>query len=63
MIVYIDVQRLADCDYEMLLIQLRVALDCFVLDAFGDISQLGQRFVLEFVMCVSHFRPLKIKVA
>ena len=45
MLVNVDVQRLANRHHQMFFIQLGVTLDCFVLDVFRDVAQLGQCFV------------------
>ena len=45
--VHVDVERLADRREQMVLVQLRIALYRLVLDAGGDLAQLGERFFLE----------------
>jgi hypothetical protein len=56
-LVHIDAEGFAERHDQMLFVQLRVALDGFVLDVFGDVAQFGQRFVLQFMVCVCHFQP------
>lgn len=51
---HIDVQGLAQSDQEVLLVHLRMALHCLVLDAGGDLAQLGDRFVLQFSVRKGH---------
>jgi hypothetical protein len=53
-LVHFDVEGFAERHDQMLFVQLRVALDGFVLDVFGDVAQFGQGFVFQFVMCVCH---------
>src|SRR5882724_22139 len=57
MLMHLDVQGLAESYHQMLFIQLGVTLYGFVFDVFGDIAQLSQSFVFEFVMCVRHIYP------
>jgi hypothetical protein len=51
-LVHFNVEGFAQGHDQMLFVQLRVALNGFVLDVFGDIAQFGQGFVLQFLMCV-----------
>jgi hypothetical protein len=64
-LVHVDVERFAERYDQMLFVQLRVPLDGFVLDIFGDIAQFGEGFVLQFMVCVGHrvsdFVLVKIK--
>jgi hypothetical protein len=53
-LVHVDVEGFAERHDQMLFVQLRVTLDGFVLDVFGDLAQFGQGFVLQFMMCVCH---------
>ena len=59
-LVDVDVQCVADRHHEVFLIQLGVTLDGIVFDVLGDVAQLGQRFVFQFVMCVRHVSILSL---
>ncbi len=48
----VDVQCLAQCRDQMVLVELRVTLQRLVLDAFGDLAQLRARGMLEPVVTV-----------
>src|SRR5204863_4173396 len=52
--VHVDVERLADRREQMVLVQLRVALHGFVLDAGRDLAQLGEGFFLKLGKAVRH---------
>jgi len=51
-LVHVNVEGFAERHDQMLFVQLRVALDGFVLDVFGDLAQLSQGFVSQFMVCV-----------
>jgi hypothetical protein len=53
-LVYVDIQSFAHRDDQVFLIELRVALQSFVIDVFRDVAQFRKRFMLQFVMCVCH---------
>jgi hypothetical protein len=53
-LVHLYVQRIAERNHQMLFIHLRIALDRVVLDVFGDLAQLRQGLMSQFVMCVCH---------
>lgn len=61
MLVYVDAQRRAKSNHQMLLVKLRVAFDGFVIDVFRNVTQLGKRLVLQFVVCVSHGAPYSMR--
>src|SRR5258708_30597903 len=52
--VHLDIQGLANRHDQMLFVELGISLHGFVLDVFGDLTQLSESFVLKFVMCVGH---------
>ena len=41
----LDAEGFGNCDEQVLLVQLRVALNRFVIDVFRDVAQLSERFV------------------
>ena len=51
---HVDVQGLAQSNQEVLLVHLRMALHRLVLDAGGDLAQLGDGFFLQFSVSVGH---------
>src|SRR6266705_148936 len=51
-LVHIAVAGFAKRHDQMLFVQLRIALDRFVLDVFSDVAQFGQGFVFQFMVCV-----------
>jgi hypothetical protein len=61
-------QGSADCRKEMLFVQLREALDRFMLDSTGDFPQLRYRHSLQLIVCVLHdwnppSRPVQVLVS
>jgi hypothetical protein len=46
MLVNVDVQRFAHGDDQVFFIELRVALQSFVIDVFRDVAQFRKRFML-----------------
>jgi hypothetical protein len=51
-LVHFNVEGFAERHYQMLFVQLRVALNGFVLNVLGDVAQFGQGFVFQFMVCV-----------
>jgi hypothetical protein len=54
LLVLVDIQGLAESIQEMLLVQLTVPLDRFMVGFLGDFPQFGNRFFLEFFVGVGH---------
>src|SRR5262249_55403247 len=48
----VNVESLADRGDQMLLVELRITLHCVVLDAGGDLAQLGDGLMFEFFVVV-----------
>jgi hypothetical protein len=53
-LVHFNVEGFAERHDQMLFVQLRVALNGFVIDVLRDFAQLGQGFMFQFVVCVCH---------
>jgi hypothetical protein len=51
---HVDVQGLAELDKQVLLIQLRITLECVILNFRRDVAQLGNSFLFQFFKCMRH---------
>jgi hypothetical protein len=50
----LNTERLGECYDQMLLVQLRIALDGWMIGAFRNLAQVSEGLVFEFFECVRH---------